>query len=112
MAQNKGFFEKLFDLSFSYFIAPQIAGLLYVIGLGITCLVALVILVAAISEAGIGGLLIGLVLAVIVVPVYAIFLRVGLESFVATIRTAENTRIIAEDVIARRNQTPQNFPNF
>ena len=112
MAHNKGFIEKLFDLSFSYFIAPQIAGFLYVAGLIVSVLVALLVLLAGASEEGVVGLLVGLVIVIILVPVNAILMRVGLESFIATTRTAENTRVLADEVMARRNQNPQNFQNF
>ncbi len=101
MQTNKSFFEKLFDLSFSSFVAPQIVGVLYILGLISGALFVLRIIFAAFALAGfvtgVGTLVFGL----IGLLVYAIFLRVSLESFVAIIRTAENTRILAEEVLSR-----------
>ncbi len=99
MNQNKGFFEKLFDLSFSSFVAPQIVGALYVLGLIGGVLFALNAVNTAFRW---GGFLTGLgtlIASVVSLLIYAIFLRVSLESFVAIIRTAENTRILAENVL-------------
>ncbi len=99
MNQNKGFFEKLFDLSFSSFVAPQIVGALYVLGLIGGILFALNVVNTAFRW---GGFLTGLgtlVASMFSLLIYAIFLRVSLESFVAIIRTAENTRILAENVL-------------
>ncbi|EDX85657.1 hypothetical protein S7335_3360 [Synechococcus sp. PCC 7335] len=108
MQTNKGFFEKLFDLSFSSFIAPQIVGVLYILGLLIGALFTLwsvftAFMVAGFVE-GVGMLVFGLIGLLI----YAIFLRVSLESFVAIIRTAESTRVLAEDVLSKRGIEQEN----
>lgn len=106
MQTNKSFFEKLFDLSFSSFVAPQIVGVLYILGLISGALFVLRIVLATFSLAGfvtgVGTLVFGLIGLLI----YAIFLRVSLESFVAIIRTAENTRVLAEEVLSRRTDNP------
>ncbi|MEL6939839.1 MAG: DUF4282 domain-containing protein [Cyanobacteria bacterium J06598_1] len=103
MTQNKGFFARLFDLSFSSFIAPQIVGILYVLGLVGATLFALKVVQEAFRwlefTEGVGTL----VVTVISLFIYAILSRVALESFVAIIRTAESTRILAEEAIARQN---------
>lgn len=102
MQTNRGFFEKLFDLSFSSFIAPQIVGVLYILGLIIG---ALVVLRFSFAVFAFGGLVEGagtFVFGLIGLLIYAIFLRVSLESFVAIIRTAESTRILAEEVLSQR----------
>ncbi len=98
MNQNKGFFAKLFDFSFSSFIAPQIVGILYVLGLISGVLFALSAVFAALDfgfAEGLGTL----VAAVLGLLIYTIFLRISLESFIALIRTAESTRILAENVL-------------
>ncbi|MGB3788246.1 MAG: DUF4282 domain-containing protein [Phormidesmis sp.] len=101
MQTNKNFFEKLFDLSFSSFVAPQIVGVLYVLGLIGGSLFILRLVFAAFELAGFATGVGTLVFGLIGLLIYAIFLRVSLESFVAIIRTAENTRILAEDVLNR-----------
>lgn len=97
MASRKGFFAKLFDLSFSEFIAIQIAGVLYGIGILFIGLFALGILFAGLQ----GGALpaIGaLIFAPLVFVLNIIFFRITLEAFIASIRTAENTSRIANSI--------------
>jgi hypothetical protein len=101
MNPSKGFFEKLFDFSFSSFIAPQIVGVLYILGLVGGALFALVTIFGAFSFGFLEGIA-TLVGAMIGLLIYAIFLRVSLESFIAIVRTAENTRILAENAISQR----------
>ena len=98
MNQNRSFFEKLFDLSFSSFIAPQIVGVLYVLGLIVAVLSGLSATLSAFRFSPVYGVitLIGWLVGLFI---FAIFFRVSLESFVAIIRTAENTRILAENVL-------------
>ncbi len=98
MNQSPGFFAKLFDFSFSSFIAPQIIGVLYVLGLIGGVLVALSTVFAAFQYDFLTGLG-ALVMSVLGFLIYTIFLRVSLESFIALIRTAESTRILAENVL-------------
>ena len=98
MNQNKGFFAKLFDFSFSSFIAPQVVGVLYVLSLVAATLLALVNVFYTFQYdfvEAVGTLMI----SVLCLLIYAIFLRVFLESFIAIIRTADNTRILAENVL-------------
>lgn len=97
MASRRGFFAKLFDLSFSEFIAVQIAGVLYGIGIlliGLACVSGILISLTRGVGPGLGAL--------IVMPLffllYVIFFRIALESFIAAIKTAENTRQIANSI--------------
>lgn len=98
MNQNKGFFGKLFDFSFSSFVAPQIVGVLYALGLiGAALFVMSTVFTVMQYDfmAGLGTL----VMALFGLLIYTIFLRTSLESFMAIIRTAESTRILAENVL-------------
>ncbi len=98
MNQSRGFFTKLFDFSFSSFIAPQIVGILYALGLiaGVLFVLSSVLTVIRYSfTAGLGTLVVSLFGLLI----YSILLRISLESFIALIRTAESTRILAENVL-------------
>jgi glucose uptake protein GlcU len=97
--QNKGFFGKLFDFSFSSFIAPQIVGILYVLALISGVLFALSSVFAAFQYGGFTRGLGTLVISTFGFLVYTILIRVSLESFIALIRTAESTRILAENVL-------------
>lgn len=106
MNQNKSFFEKLFDLSFSSFVAPQIVGALYVLGIIGGVLFALNVVNTAFRWGGFFTGIGTLVGAGVGLLIYAIFLRVSLESFVAIVRTAENTRILAENVLNNPGTQP------
>jgi hypothetical protein len=102
MAQQKDFFARLFDFSFSEFIAIRIVGIIYAVIVVLLTLGGLFGIIGAFSN-GFGSGLIALIVAPLVVLLYIILVRVGLESLVASIRTSENTRIIAE------NTRPTNF---
>lgn len=95
MAQHRGFFNKLFDFSFSEFVAIQIVGILFGIGVVFAGIAALAILVGGFTRGFIPGV-IGLILSPLIFLLYVIFVRIGLEAFIASIRTAENTKRIAE----------------
>jgi uncharacterized membrane protein len=96
--QNKSFFAKLFDFSFSSFIAPQIVGILYGLGMIGGVLFALTTVFAVMRYDFVEGL--GtLIVSILGLLIYTIFLRISLESFIALIRTAESTRILAENVL-------------
>lgn len=105
--QNRGFFSKLFDFSFSSFVAPQIVGVLYILGLISFALIALSAIFTVLRFSG-GAGLIAAVSYIFGFFVYAIGLRVFLESIVAQIRTAENTRILAEDILNRASNANLN----
>lgn len=95
MTQDRGFISKLFDFSFSEFIAIQIVGVLYLLGVIVAALAALAILIGGFTQGfatGIGAVIV----APIVFFLYVIFIRIGLEAFIASIRTVENTRRMAE----------------
>lgn len=102
MQTNKGFFEKLFDPSFSSFIAPQIVGILYILGLISGSLFMLWTVLTTFRFVGFLNGVGTLVFSLIGLLIYAIFLRVSLESFVAIIRTAENTHVLAEKVLSKQ----------
>lgn len=97
MASRRGFFAKLFDLSFSEFIAVQIAGVLYGIGIVFIGLICVGAIFAGLSK-GVGAGLGALIIMPVFFLVYVIFFRIALESFIAAIRTAENTSRIAASI--------------
>ncbi|MGR3275378.1 DUF4282 domain-containing protein [Acaryochloris sp. 'Moss Beach'] len=97
MASRKGFFAKLFDLSFSEFIAIQIAGVLYGIGILFIGLFALLILIGGLTQGALPAIG-ALIFAPLVFVLNIIFFRITLEAFIASIRTAENTSRIANSI--------------
>jgi Domain of unknown function (DUF4282) len=101
MIQRRSFFDSLFDLSFSSFIATKIAGAVYGIGIGVTGLVGLCWLIVAFTKGFVVGLF-ALLIVPLVVLLNLILMRMGLESLISTIRTAENTTTIVE--LSQQNQ--------
>lgn len=97
MTQSRGFFSKLFDFSFSQFVAIQIVGIVYGIGIVLAGLTALGAIISGFSNSLLAGLG-AVVISPIIFLVYVIFFRLGLEAFIASIRTAENTRRMAENM--------------
>jgi len=84
--------KNLFDLSFTRFVSPAIAKIVYIlimIALGLLYL-GFVITAFASRNAAL-GLLVLLVIGPLFVIIYLALARIGLESLVAGIRTAENT---------------------
>lgn len=106
--------KELFDLSFTRFVAPSVARIVYIVQIVVVALSYLIGVIAAFSE-GIG---LGLFVLVIVGPLLAVFYlvlaRVGLESLIATIRTAENTaelvRLQGGNYPTAQQGTPPNYP--
>jgi uncharacterized membrane protein len=107
--------KSLFDLSFTRFVSPSIAKVVYVlvmIGLGIMYLTFVVSAFA--SGNSVAGLFVLLVIGPLIVLVYLCLIRMGLESLLASIRTAENTaelvRLQHAELMrasAHRNQGPE-----
>ena len=105
MSKSKKFFSDLFDFSFSKFIAPKLAGLLYLLGLIFSGIYALIFffggLAALISGEPMG--LLALLFAPLGFLLYVVFIRVALESMIIGFRTAENTARTAENTEYLRN---------
>ena len=93
-AQNKSFFAKLFDLSFSEFITPSVVKIVYVLAMVGVGILWLSLSIAAFQSSAALGLFVLLVLG----PLYALFLliliRITFEFYVAVIRIAEDVRVI------------------
>jgi hypothetical protein len=93
--QEKGFFGRLFDLSFNEFITTSIIKVLYVIFIIVSAVIALFMLGGMFASGSFGGILLGLVLAPVIFIVYVIMARVWLEVLIVIFRIAENTAKIA-----------------
>ena len=88
------FFSSLFDLSFKKFIAPKIAGILYIIGLISSAVVALSFILQVPA--------IGLIIGPVYFVVSIVFLRCIIEVILAIFQI---TRYTAE--IARRGRSEE-----
>ncbi|CAM3174110.1 hypothetical protein PSET11_00814 [Arthrobacter ulcerisalmonis] len=89
--------KNLFDLSFTKFISPSIAKIVYIlimVGLGVTYLI-FVITAFATGEPALGFVTL-LIIGPLFVVIYLALARIGLESLIAGIRTAENTARLVE----------------
>jgi Domain of unknown function (DUF4282) len=96
MSGSTGFFNMLFEFSFSRFIGIKIVGVLYGIGIFFIGLFCLLFAISGFKNdflSGVGTL----ALSPLVFLLQVIMLRVSLEGFVATLRTAENTTQIAQN---------------
>lgn len=96
-----GFLAALFDFSFSQFIIPKIASIVYIIALAAGGLWGVFMALSAFQQSFWYGLLL-LVGAAIGFFLYAIWIRIILEAAVALIRIAQNTT----DMLQNQNPPP------
>ena len=94
---EKGFVGSLFDFSFSSFVTPKIIKVLYVLFTIWTALVSLLILIVSFRT---GGMLAGIFVLIVIVPIYVLLTlgvyRVILEAFMVVFRIYEETKKISE----------------
>jgi hypothetical protein len=93
--EEKGFFGKLFDLSFSEFITVSIIKVLYVIAIIVSAIGALVVLIGGFTK-GVGAAIGGIILAPLLFLLYVLLARVWMEVIMVLFRIAENTGKTAE----------------
>jgi hypothetical protein len=86
-----GTMKALFDFSFTTFIAPSIAKIVYLLVMAVIAVSYLLFVVVAFQANTVFGLFVMLIIGPLVALLYLVLARVGLESLIATIRTAENT---------------------
>jgi hypothetical protein len=87
----KGFFGRLFDLSFREFVTPSIIKLIFIIGIVLAALMSLFVFAAFASQGG-AAVVAGVVFAPLVFFVYVLFARVLSEVYLILFRIEENTR--------------------
>lgn len=86
-----GFMKSLFDVSFTRFVSPSVVKIVYILIMVLVAIAYIVMVFAGFqSNAGL-GLLMLVVVGPLVALIYLALARVGLESLIASIRTAENT---------------------
>ncbi len=91
MEPRKGFFEALFDFSFSEFITTRLIRLLYVVALVVLGLVTIVSIFTGFVE-GLGTGLLRLILSPIFFVLGAIVARIYLELIIVIFRIAEHMK--------------------
>jgi hypothetical protein len=90
-SSQKGFFGRLFDLSFTEFITPSIIKVIFIVGIVLAALMSLLVFSAFASQGG-GAIVAGIVFAPLVFFVYVLFARVLSEVYLVLFRIEENTR--------------------
>jgi Domain of unknown function (DUF4282) len=94
---EKGFIGSLFDFSFNSFVTPKIVKVLYVLFTIWTALVSLLILIVSFRT---GGMVAGIFVLIVIVPIYVLLTlgvyRVILEAFMVVFRIYEETKKISE----------------
>ncbi|MGC2940807.1 DUF4282 domain-containing protein [Brevibacterium sp. FAM 24638] len=112
--QRAGFFKSLFDIRFDSFIAVKWAGFIYIIAIVVAALSYLGTIIAGISAGVAAGsaaayftdgpsfnvlpLILSIVFGWIIPALWVIGVRLVLELIVSNIKTAENTKRIADSV--------------
>lgn len=95
--------KNLFDLSFTRFVSPSIARIVYILIMVALGLGYIITVIASFASRNVMlGILVMLVIGPLVVLIYLALARIGLESLVAGIRTAENTA----ELLRRQGGTP------
>ena len=93
--QEKGFFGRLFDLSFNEFITTKIIKVLYVLSMIGAGFWALSVLFTGFATKSFGSVVGGLVGAPIAFVLCVILARIWLETLIVLFRIAENTAKMA-----------------
>jgi hypothetical protein len=94
--EQKGFFESLFDLSFSSLITTRIIKVIYILGMVVVGIAVIGMIVAGFSESVGGGIAL-LIFSPLIALLYIIFLRVWLELIMVMFKINDNVEIIAKE---------------
>lgn len=98
----------LFDLSFTKFVTPTIAKIVYIVGAVLIALSYIVFVVVAFDTSTAAGIFVLLIGGPIAALFYLSILRVALESLMAMILTAQNTA----ELVRIGGGTPPAGPRF
>lgn len=93
--QEKGFFARLFDLSFSEFVTTKIIKVLYVIGIIVSVIGGASVMFGMFATKTFWGIVGGLIAGPVLFLLYVILARVWMEVLIVLFRIAENTAKIA-----------------
>ena len=95
-ADQKGFFESLFDFSFTSFVTVRIIKVLYVLIFVMVSLAALLYTILAFRLSPVAGLLVLVIGDPLYIVIVMAFWRLVLEAFVVVFRIAEDVRSMRE----------------
>jgi uncharacterized membrane protein len=90
LVMEKGFFARLFDMSFSDFITVRLIKVLYILGIIAAGIGGLMFIISGFM-AGVGMGILFLILSPVLVLFYILMVRVWLELILVVFRIAENT---------------------
>jgi hypothetical protein len=94
--KEKGLFEILVDWSFTEFLTIRVVKFLYILGIVVTGIEALVVLIGFVGSMGFGGLILGIIVAPIVFCLGVLMVRIWLEILIVMFRIADNTSVLVE----------------
>ena len=94
--KGAGFFQALFDFSFTDFVTSKIIKLLYGLTIFFAAIIALIIIIAGFSAHPGAGILALLIVAPLIFLISVIYGRVLLEIIIVIFRIAEHTAEIAQ----------------
>lgn len=103
---NDSIVGALMDFSFSRFVTTKIVKILYILGVLVSALGALMILLGGLASGSILMALFCLILTPVVFVIYVMMCRIWLELVVVVFRIAENVAIIAKGA----SNTPPPMP--
>lgn len=89
-------FQSVFDFSFTKFVTPNIARVLYAIAVGLAGLITVVLILVGFSASTLSGVLAIIFLPAIVFLPATIYARVLLEMIIVVFRVADRLETLAE----------------
>ncbi len=95
MNNSSGFFNTLYDFSFSEFVTTKIIKILYAIGIFFAAIGALMFIIWGFRSSVLFGLL-TIILSPVVFVIYSILVRVYLEIVIVIFKIAENTSALVK----------------
>jgi hypothetical protein len=96
MDQSKGFFESLFDLTFTAFVTSKLIKLLYLLSIAGAALVSLFLIIFGFTVSTTAGVIMLLIGAPLLFLLSVIYARVLLEIVIVIFRISEHAAEIAE----------------
>lgn len=96
MNNSSGFFNTLYDFSFSEFVTTKIIKILYAIGIFFAAIGALMFIIWGFRSSVLFGLL-TIILSPVVFVIYSILVRVYLEIVIVIFKIAENTSALVKE---------------
>jgi hypothetical protein len=101
LMDEKGFFGRLFDMSFMEFVTIRIITILYALGIAGSVLVSTAFIVTGFSS-GAGRGILFLILSPVVFLLCVLVVRIWCEMVIAMFRIAENTRHLVDQAGRQR----------